>query len=111
MPLRRTDPLLGGLAALPALPGLLDAVAAQAQAAMPLASWNDGPAKQAIRRVSISRHPRNVGFENAVDAEGQRLIWLDRGVVDRLGAMRGLGESYSDAILRIARETEVGDWL
>jgi phosphoglycolate phosphatase-like HAD superfamily hydrolase len=40
--------VLGGLAALPALPGLLDAAAAQAQAAMPLASWNDGPAKQAI---------------------------------------------------------------
>ena len=48
MPLRRVDPLLGGLAALPALPGLLDARAAQAQAAMPLASWNDGPPKQAI---------------------------------------------------------------
>ena len=48
MPLRRVDPLLGGLAALPALPRLLDARAAQAQAAMPLASWNDGPAKQAI---------------------------------------------------------------
>ena len=43
-----------------------------------------------------------MGFENAVDAEGQRLIWLDRGVVDRLGAMRGPGESYSDVILRAA---------
>jgi haloacid dehalogenase-like hydrolase len=40
--------VLGGIAALPALPGLLDAAAAQAQAAMPLASWNDGPAKQTI---------------------------------------------------------------
>jgi len=44
-------------------------------------------------------------------AEGQRLIWLDRAVVDRLGAMRGPGESYSDVILRIARETQVGDRL
>ena len=40
--------VLGGLATLPALPGLLNAGAAQAQTATPLASWNDGPAKQAI---------------------------------------------------------------
>ena len=40
--------VLGALAALPALSALLDATAAQAQAALPLASWNDGPAKQAI---------------------------------------------------------------
>ena len=39
--------LLAALAALPVLPGLLSATAAQAQTA-PLASWNDGPAKQAI---------------------------------------------------------------
>ncbi len=37
--------VLGALAAMPALPGLLDARAADAA---PLASWNDGPAKQAI---------------------------------------------------------------
>jgi len=40
--------VLGGLAALPALRGLLDAGAALAQTAAPLASWNDGPAKDAI---------------------------------------------------------------
>ncbi len=40
--------VLGALAALPALPGLLTAGAAEAQPATPLASWNDGPAKQAI---------------------------------------------------------------
>ena len=40
--------LLSALAALPTLPGLL-AADAQAQApASELASWNDGPAKQAI---------------------------------------------------------------
>lgn len=39
--------LLGALAALPMLPGLLGATMAQAQPA-PLASWNDGPAKQSI---------------------------------------------------------------
>jgi phosphoglycolate phosphatase-like HAD superfamily hydrolase len=41
--------LLSALAALPALPALLHTPAARAQAAAsPLASWNDGPAKQAI---------------------------------------------------------------
>ena len=44
----------------------------------------------------------SVGFEGQVDAKGQRLIWLDRAVVDRLAALRGPGESYSDVILRIA---------
>jgi hypothetical protein len=32
------------------------------------------------------------------------LIWLDPSVVDRLRAMRGPGESYSDVILRLAVE-------
>ncbi len=43
--------LLGALAALPTLPGLLGVTVAQAQTAAPatpLASWNDGPTKQAI---------------------------------------------------------------
>jgi haloacid dehalogenase-like hydrolase len=40
--------ILGVLAALPTLPALFGAGAAQAQTATPLASWNDGPAKQAI---------------------------------------------------------------
>jgi phosphoglycolate phosphatase-like HAD superfamily hydrolase len=44
--------LLGALAALPTLPGPLGVAGAQAQTAqaptVPLASWNDGPAKQAI---------------------------------------------------------------
>jgi hypothetical protein len=39
-----------------------------------------------------------VGFESAVDAEGQRLIWLDRGVVDRLGAGEGRRYSARDPI-------------
>jgi hypothetical protein len=40
----------------------------------------------------------SVGYENATNEQGQRLIWLDRAVVDRLRAMRGPGESYSDVI-------------
>jgi hypothetical protein len=51
----------------------------------------------------------SVGYENKTDEQGNRLIWLDRAVVDRLRAMRGPGESYSDVILRIAAEKIGGD--
>jgi hypothetical protein len=44
----------------------------------------------------------SVGYENKIDEDGNHLIWLDRAVVDRLLAMRGPGESYSDVILRLA---------
>jgi hypothetical protein len=44
----------------------------------------------------------SVNYEAATNAKGERLIWLDVRVVDRLGALRGPGESYSDVILRLA---------
>jgi hypothetical protein len=46
----------------------------------------------------------SVGYENKVNERGERLIWLDLAVVDRLRAMRGPGESFSDVILRIAAD-------
>jgi hypothetical protein len=51
--------------------------------------------------------PLAVGFENKKDHDGNRLIWLDRAAVDRLRSLRGAGESYSDAILRLASESVV----
>jgi hypothetical protein len=38
----------------------------------------------------------SVGYEPELNAKGERTVW------DRLGAMRGPGESFSDAIIRIA---------
>jgi len=42
----------------------------------------------------------------AVEAEahepGERYVWLEDAMADRLGAMRGRGESYSDVILKLA---------
>jgi hypothetical protein len=35
--------------------------------------------------------------------DGLIRIWLDRAMVDRLGRLRGPGESYSDVILRMAK--------
>ena len=43
----------------------------------------------------------SVGFERGPDAKGGRMIWVDAAVGDRLMAMLGPGESYSDVILRI----------
>ena len=42
----------------------------------------------------------SVGYENAINEEGERLIWLEPNVVDRLRDLRGPGESYRDVILR-----------
>jgi hypothetical protein len=38
------------------------------------------------------------------DGKGERQIWLEPRFVDRLRALRGQGESYSDVILRLAEE-------
>jgi hypothetical protein len=45
-------------------------------------------------------------FESGVDDKGERYIWLPRAVVDRLRALRGPGESFSDVILRLAADGE-----
>jgi hypothetical protein len=37
------------------------------------------------------------------DGKGGYLLMLDRNVVDRLAALRGPGESYSDVILKLAK--------
>jgi hypothetical protein len=43
-----------------------------------------------------------VAVEPEASERGERLIWLEAAMVDRLGAMRGPSESYSDVIPRIA---------
>jgi hypothetical protein len=57
---------------------------------------------QAFDAICATLPLGNVSFENKTDEQGQRLIWLDRSVVDRLRSLRGPGESFSDVILRIA---------
>jgi hypothetical protein len=44
----------------------------------------------------------SVGFENARAPNGDWLIWLPHDVLAKLKALRGPGEDYSDAILRVA---------
>ena len=46
----------------------------------------------------------SVAFENKTHENGNRRIWLEPRVVDRLSALRGRGQSFSDVILRLAAE-------
>jgi hypothetical protein len=46
----------------------------------------------------------SVGFENKVNEKGERLIWIERRMLDKLNSYRRAGESYSDVILRLAAE-------
>jgi len=45
----------------------------------------------------------SVTYAAETDAKGDRLIWLPRSVADRLRALRGPGESFSDVILGLPR--------
>jgi hypothetical protein len=46
----------------------------------------------------------SVSFENKITEKGERLIWLERRMLDKLNSYRRAGESYSDVILRVAAE-------
>ena len=46
--------------------------------------------------------PSSVGIEQERAPNGDYYIWLEPRFVDRLRAMRGPGEGYSDVILRLA---------
>jgi hypothetical protein len=49
----------------------------------------------------------SMSFENKIDEDGNRLIWLERRMLDKLNSHRRAGESYSDVILRVAAEDAV----
>jgi hypothetical protein len=44
----------------------------------------------------------SVAVEAEPNERGERLIWLEDAMADRLAVIRGPSESYSDAIVRIA---------
>jgi len=46
------------------------------------------------------RKPRRLRIE--ANERGERYVWLEDAMADRLGAIRGPGESYSDVIIRFA---------
>ena len=54
-------------------------------------------------RRSRLRSPMDMRLRPARTARAAICSPLPRGVIDRLNAMRGLGQSYSDAILALAK--------
>jgi len=56
---------------------------------------------EAFDAIAGAMPVESVGFAQT-NERGERLIWLPRGVVAKLRAMRGRGESYSNVILRLA---------
>ena len=55
-------------------------------------------------RIAISQAAFEAiaSFENTIDGRGERYVWLELRVVDRLRSLRGPGEDYSQVILRLA---------
>ena len=43
----------------------------------------------------------SISFERELNAEGERLIWIEEVWADKLRGLRGPGESYSDVILKL----------
>jgi hypothetical protein len=56
----------------------------------------------AFDAIAASMPLGSVAYENEMTANGERLVWLDDGVVNRSKMLRGKGESYSDVIIRMA---------
>jgi phosphoglycolate phosphatase-like HAD superfamily hydrolase len=81
--------LLKALAAVPTVPALFGASSAQAQTVTPLASWNEGPAKQAILdfvRVTTDRtSPSFVPPEERVAAFDQDgTLWVEHPIYSQI---------------------------
>jgi hypothetical protein len=57
---------------------------------------------EAAFKVTATLPLGSVAVEPYFNERGERVVWLDEVWVDRLGAIRGPGESYSDVILRLA---------
>jgi hypothetical protein len=62
----------------------------------------------AFDAISATLPLGSVAVEPEVTDKGERLVWIDVGVANRLSAMRGPGESYSDVILRLAAAEALG---
>ena len=61
-------------------------------------------AQRRVGSLAINR----AAFENASNEKGERLIWLPPDALAKLKALRGPGESFSDVILALAKESLIG---
>jgi hypothetical protein len=65
----------------------------------------DRDQRRGVRGDCPDAPARQRGYEAEPNEQGDRTVWLEEAMADRLGAMRGPGESFSDAILRLAKAT------
>jgi hypothetical protein len=80
-----------------------DLVRPTAFAVLVMAGQRPRSAVEAFDAIAAALPLGSVAYEAETNAKGERLIWLERVWADKLGAMRGPGESYSDVIVRIAK--------
>jgi hypothetical protein len=57
---------------------------------------------QAFDAIAATMPLGSVGYERDPDGHGERLIWLEPHILNKLRYLRGPGESYSDVIIRLA---------
>jgi hypothetical protein len=57
---------------------------------------------EAFEAIARTLPVGSVGCESEANERGERLVWLEPATVNRLSALRGPGESYSDVILWLA---------
>jgi hypothetical protein len=63
----------------------------------------------AFDAIAATLPPGGVGFEGRPNEKGERIIWLDARTADRLAAVRGEGESYTD--VKSHAPTSLSNWL
>ena len=61
---------------------------------------------EAFEAIAETLPLSSAGYEVEANERGERAVWLEDAMADRLGAMRGPGESYGD--VRIAGRDDVG---
>jgi hypothetical protein len=59
--------------------------------------------------VIVATLPASAGLEQNSAPNGEFYVWLEPIYVERLRALRGPGETYSDIILRLAEASEGGE--
>jgi hypothetical protein len=63
----------------------------------------------AFGAIAASLPLGSTAFEPELGPKEERFIWLEPRFVDRLAALRGPGESYSEVILRIGANQRTSD--
>jgi hypothetical protein len=59
---------------------------------------------RAYRAIKASLPPGSKVYPPERNAKGQYLLWLTQAEANRLAALRQPWESYSDAVIRLAKE-------